>query len=98
MKSLRCNIDWYQTGTLLGVLALITLFALPQLAFAQQASQSPPSSGQGQQNGIPLGPPYETSQPIHKSTYALIGGIGIAIAIGVGIVIKRKKKSTQSLR
>lgn len=98
MKSSRCNLGSIQTGALLGALALIAILTVPQLVYAQQASQGPSSSGQGQQSGIPLGPPYGTSQPIHKSTIALIGGIVIAIAIGVGIAVKRKKKSTQSLK
>jgi len=99
MKSSRYDLSSKQTGALLGVLTLIAILALPPLAFAQQASQGPSSSGQGQQGGIPLGPPYGTSQPMHKSTfYALIGGSAIAIAIGIGIAVRRKRKSIQSLK
>ncbi|MGH2612683.1 MAG: hypothetical protein ACRDFB_06485 [Rhabdochlamydiaceae bacterium] len=87
----RHNISSKQTGVLLGVLALVAILAIPQVAFAQQVSKGPSSFGVGQKAGIPLGPPYGTAQPMHQGTfYALIVGMAAIIAIGAGTVLSVK--------
>ncbi len=55
-----------QTSTILGVLTLVAIVIMSPHAFAQQG---PSSSGQGQQNGIPLGSSYTSgASPSSSST------------------------------
>ncbi|MDE1814000.1 MAG: hypothetical protein KGH87_07850 [Thaumarchaeota archaeon] len=49
-----------QTSAILGTLSLVAIVAMSPHAFAQQG---PSSSGQGQQNGIPLGSSYTSNAP-----------------------------------
>jgi len=78
----------------LGVLALVAIVTLTPHAFAQQG---PSSSGQGQQNGIPLGASYgnQPNTPGYADPNAVYGwSAGLAVAAvmsGVGIFTAVRK-------
>jgi len=82
-----------QSSAILGVLTLVAIVALSPHAFAQQ---SPSSSGQGQQSGIPLGGNYgvttQTPSSPDASTAAWGSMIGIvAVISGVGVYTIARK-------
>lgn len=68
----------------LGTLALVAIVALIPHAFAQQG---PSAFMQGQQKGIPLGPPYGNPNTLGylgpTAIYGLSGGLAVAAAIAV---------------
>ncbi len=73
MKTMKSNtLKSKQTSVILGVLTLVAIVAISPHAFAQQG---PSSSGQGQQNGIPLGAAYTSgaSPPSGSSAGASYG-------------------------
>ena len=72
-----------QTSAILGVLSLVAIVTLAPHAFAKQG---PSSAGQGQQGGIPLGPPYNPQSVDPNAIYAWSAGlVVVAIMTGVGI-------------
>ena len=89
MKSFPACIKSKHIATLLSVLALVTFVTISPHAFAQQGSSST-----GQQNGIPLGPPYGTPGYVDpNAVYGWSAGIAIvAIMSGVGVWSAVKKR------
>jgi len=69
MKSLS---DKAKPMAVLGILALVAIVAVAPNAFAQQ---TPSSSGQGQQNGIPLGSSYNAQTGTTQSSGTSAGGV-----------------------
>jgi len=69
MKTLS---DKAKPMAVLGVLALVAIVAVAPNAFAQQ---TPSSSGQGQQNGIPLGSSYNAQGGTQSSGTSIPAGV-----------------------
>lgn len=78
----------------LGALVLVAIVALAPHAFAQQGTSA---FAQGQQKGIPLGPPYgNPSMPGYlgpTAIYGLSAGLAVVAALAIlGVVVWKARK------